>query len=190
MNGWTLLLFRPNSEADLDSFLPYADLKRHGLRPTIFASMNIQRSTPALCAFFLATAMHAQTEPLFAGAEPLDSCVVELPLTYAKKDKERYTQAARYLEDVELIHMTYDKKTKAASYTRVFVVVMTAKDGTEYVYVESAKDHLSMGGAKTATFPKFAPNTERYYNATCFDAQLAAHPELEALVKEVGGRPE
>jgi hypothetical protein len=116
--------------------------------------------------------------------------VVELPLTYAKKDKERYTQAARYLEDVELIHMTYDKKTKAASYTRVFVVVMTAKDGTEYVYVESAKDHLSMGGAKTATFPKFAPNTERYYNATCFDAQLEAHPELEALVKEVGGRPE
>jgi len=65
---------------------------------------------------------------------------------------------------------------------------MTAKDGSGFVYVESAKDHLSMGGTKTATFPKYAPSTERYYNATCFDAQLAAHPELGALVKEVGGR--
>ena len=136
--------------------------------------MNIQRLTPTLYAFLLASAMHAQEQALFAGAELLDSCVVELPLTYAKKDKEHYTQAARYLEDVELIHLKYDKKTKTASYTRVFVVVMSAKDGSEYVYVESTKDPLSMGGAKTATFPKYAPNVERYYNAACFDAQLAA----------------
>jgi len=80
--------------------------------------MNSQRLAPTLCAFFLAAAMHAQTQPFFAGAEQIDSCVVELPLSYAKKDKERYTQAARFLEDVELIHLSYDKKTKTARYTR------------------------------------------------------------------------
>ena len=30
----------------------------------------------------------AQSKPLFPGAELLDTCVVELPLTYAKKGRE------------------------------------------------------------------------------------------------------
>jgi hypothetical protein len=123
------------------------------------------------------------TPPLFPGAEHLESCVVDLPLTYAKKDKERYTQAARGLKDVELVYLTVDKKTKVASYSLVYVVVATFKDGDHYVYLESPKDHLNVSGAKTALFLEYTPRV-RFYNATCFDAQLSAHPELKSVVQE------
>ncbi|MFZ1689336.1 MAG: hypothetical protein WAU70_18080, partial [Flavobacteriales bacterium] len=84
------------------------------------------------CALTNAAPCQAQSKPLFEGAELLDSCAVDLPLTYAKKDKERYTQAARYLENEELIYLTVDKKTGTASYARVYVVVDMSKDSTEY----------------------------------------------------------
>ncbi|MCC7500980.1 MAG: hypothetical protein IT229_00530, partial [Flavobacteriales bacterium] len=116
--------------------------------------------------------------------EHMDSCVVELPLTYAKKDKERYTQAARFLEDVELIYLSYDKKTKAATYTRVYVVAESSKDGGDFVYIENAKDHLVMDGLKQAFFPRFNASKERFYNADCFDAHIATHPELKGMLKE------
>ncbi|MBK6774368.1 MAG: hypothetical protein IPG74_00485 [Flavobacteriales bacterium] len=54
-------------------------------------------ATITACTLACAQPCQAQNKPLFEGAEVLDSCLVELPLTYAKKDKERYTQAARYL---------------------------------------------------------------------------------------------
>jgi hypothetical protein len=144
-----------------------------------------------LLAFTLLTYLHpgqttaqSTTPPLFPGAEHLESCLVDLPLTYAKKDKERYTQAARGLKDVELVYLTVDKKTKVARYSRVYVVVATFNDGDHYVYVESVKDHLNVSGAKTALFPKYTPSRERFYKATCFDAQLSAHPELKGVVQE------
>ena len=125
-----------------------------------------------------------QSKPLFEGAELLDSCVVELPLSYAKKDKERYTQAARFLEGEELIYAVLDKKSGRANCTRVFVVVETSKDGSEVVYLESSDQHMRMDGLKQAYFPKFKPSTERFYSADCFDRRLLAHPELKAHVVE------
>ena len=125
-------------------------------------------------------ALRAQRgKPLFPGAELLDSCVVDLPLTYAKKDKERYTQAARFLEDQELVYAVRDKKTHRMNCTHVFVVVETTKDGNEFVYVENAEQHLRMDGMKQAYFPQFKPATERFYSADCFARQVSAHPELK-----------
>ena len=129
------------------------------------------------------TGAYAQQPPLFPGAEVLDTCVVDLPLTYAKKDKARYTEAARRLEDVELILLIYNKKTAKASYQRVYAVVFAGKSGEEFVYVESSEDHHSMGGTKRAIFPKYAPKTSRYYDAACFDRQLAAQSELQSTVQ-------
>lgn len=148
--------------------------------------IRLRTSLAALTLIFFAFQGQAQSapKPLFEGAEHLDSCVVELPLTYAKKDKDRYTQAARYLEDVELIYLTHDKKTHNTNYSRVYVVVMTAKDGAESVYLESTRDHMVMGGAKQAVFPQFKPSTQRFYNAECFDRQLITHPELKDRLKE------
>lgn len=122
--------------------------------------------------------------PLFAGAERLDSCLVELPLTYAKKDKERYTQAARFLEGEELIYAVLDKRTKKVNCTRVFVVVERSADSTEVVYIETADQHLQMDGVKQAWFPKFKAASERFYSAECFDTRLSEHPELKEHVLE------
>lgn len=130
----------------------------------------------------------AQKKPLVQGAELLDTCAVELPLTYAKKDKERYTQAARFLEGEELIYAVLDKKTKVLNCTRVFVVVERSSDSTEVVYIETADQHMQMDGLKQAWFPKFKATSERFYSAECFDKQLAAHPDLKARVVE--GRAE
>ena len=123
-------------------------------------------------------------KPLVPGAEALDTCTVELPLTYAKKDKERYTQAARFLEGEELIYAVLDKKTKKLNCTRVFVVVERSADSTEVVYIETADQHMQMDGLKQAWFPKFKSASERFYSAECFDKQLAAHPELKDRVFE------
>ncbi|MFZ1688238.1 MAG: hypothetical protein WAU70_12485, partial [Flavobacteriales bacterium] len=94
------------------------------------------------------------------------------------------TQAARYLENEELIYLTVDKKTGTASYARVYVVVDMSKDSTEYVYIESTDDHLRMGGSREAVFPKYSPSKQRFYNAACFDAHIGRHPELKAKLKE------
>ena len=80
--------------------------------------------------------------------------------------------------------MSYDKKSKAATYTRVYVVAESTKEGEDFVYIENAKDHLVMDGVKQAFFPRFKASTERFYNADCFDAHMAAHPDLKEVVKE------
>lgn len=141
----------------------------------------------ALLVFLLTTAMaaHAQRKPLFAGADKLEACTVDLPLTYAKKDKERCVQAARFLEDQELIYAIRDKATGRMNCTRVFVVVEKAADGGEYVYVEEGAQRMRPDGLKQAWFPKFKPASERFYNATCFDAQVEAHPELKEVLVEM-----
>lgn len=126
----------------------------------------------------------AQDKPLFAGEPLLDTCRVDLPLTYAKADKERYVQAAHFLEDQELVYLRFDKKTGKATYTRVYVMVEKTKDGEDYVYLETAEDHLRMGGAKQAFFPRYNKRIERFYDAGCFDAQVAQHPELKDVVSE------
>ena len=129
--------------------------------------------------------VHAQRKPLFPGADMLETCTVDLPLTYAKKDKERCVQAARFLEDQELIYAIRDKATGRMNCTRVFVVVEKAADGGEYVYVEEAAQRMRPDGLKQAWFPKFKPASERFYNATCFDAQVQAHPELKEVLVEM-----
>ena len=137
-----------------------------------------------VCALACPFVSRAQSRSLFPGDDRLDTCVVELPLTYAKKDKERYTQAARFLEGDELIYAVLDKKTKKVNCTRVFVVVELSNDGTEVVYIETADQHMRMDGLKQAWFPKFKPSSERFYSAECFDERLAAHPELWERVVE------
>ena len=121
---------------------------------------------------------------MFPGAEHFDTCVVELPLTYAKKDKERYMQAARFLEGEELIYITAVRKSGTASYARVFVVVEIAKDGSESVHIQRAADQMRTDGVKQAVFPKFTPSEQRFYNATCLDARSERHADLTALLKE------
>lgn len=133
----------------------------------------------------MAAVAHAQRKPLFPGAHKLEACTVDLPLTYAKKDKERCVQAARFLEDQELVYAIRDKATGRMNCTRVFVVVEKAADGGEYVYVEEAAQRMRPDGLKQAWFPKFKPASERFYNATCFDAQMAAHPELKEQLVEM-----
>ncbi|MBS1580672.1 MAG: hypothetical protein JST66_00575 [Bacteroidetes bacterium] len=129
---------------------------------------------------------HAQDAPLFPGEPLLDTCRVDLPLTYSKADKERYVQAARFLEDQELAYLRFDKKKGAATYTRVYVMVETSKDGSEVVYLETTDDHMRMGGAKQAFFPRYNKRTERFYQADCFDRQVAQHPELKEILTESG----
>lgn len=144
------------------------------------------RSAAVIVAFAGMAVVRAQDAPLFPGEPLLDTCRVELPLTYSKADKERYMQAARFLEDQELVYLRFDKKKGAATYTRVYVMVETSKDGSEIVYLETTDDHLRMGGAKQAFFPRYNKRTERFYQADCFDRQVAQHPELKAILAESG----
>ena len=139
-------------------------------------------------AFALSGPVHACAQrpaaPLFPGEEGLHTCTVELPLTYQAKDKERYLQAARFMEDQELIYLQYDKRTKKAGYMRVFVVVDASKGGEPLVYLERAEDRMKVGGLKETFFPKFKPGSQRFYNAECFDKATAADPTMGGILEE------
>jgi len=137
----------------------------------------------AIAAVLLCSNVRGQNKPLFKGAELLDSCVVELPLTYARKDNERCTQAARALENEELIYLDYDKRSGTATYSRVYVVAETVK-GQDFVYLERPDVHAQVDGPRQAFFPKFTAKSQRFYRARCFDAQVAHHPELKQVLKE------
>lgn len=159
-----------------------------GVERSPWANFAPMKNLLLLCcssAWIASTALaQAQQKPLFDGAGILDSCVVELPLTYAKRDKERYTQAARFLEGEELIYAVRDRRSGKVNCTRVFVVVETAKDGEDVVYLETSEQHMRMDGMKQAFFPQFKASSERFYNAACFDEHLSAHPELRVHLIE------
>lgn len=139
---------------------------------------------PLLFSALLSGAPQTPTKPLFPGDEALNSCVVELPLTYAARDRERYIQAAKFLEDQELVLVTWDRKAGTGTYQRVFVVAETMKDGSTSVYLEHAADRMKSGGLKEALFPRIKPATQRFYNAACFDEQVAVDSALQSLLTE------
>lgn len=132
---------------------------------------------------FLSTGAWAQETSLFIGSEGLDSCLVELPLDYASKNEQKLEAAARKLADIELVHLTSDKRS-GVTYTRVYVVVERTPAGSTFVFLESPADHLRTSGSKTAQFIKYEPKKQRFYRASCFDAVLANDAELRVLIKE------
>ena len=126
--------------------------------------------------------VHAQGVPLFPGEEYLDSCVVDLPFSAEKKVRQQDIEAARALEEQELVYLTYDKKEKKSRCTRVYVMIDTNDDGSESMYLETTVEHRRADGDKQVYLPKYKANSERFYDAQCFDRALIAHPEVNEYV--------
>ena len=141
------------------------------------------RSSIILFLSLLSVQLIAQNKPLFEGSEKLDQCLVDLPLDYATKNEERLHQAAKKLENSELIYLAFDKKS-GVSYQRVFVVTESVK-GSTYVFLLSPEDHAKTGGTKRAMFVGYKPKKHRFYNAACFDQVVASDPELESRLKKL-----
>jgi hypothetical protein len=156
--------------------------------PSIFAHMIPRPSALAVLLMFAAACVsstaRAQEEPLFPGADHLDTCLVDLPFSSAKKVKPEQIEAARLLEEQELVYFTFDKKKNKGLYTRVYVMIDANDDGSEYMYLETSEDHRAKNGMKQSFMPKFSPRSERFYDAQCFDRELVAHPELKSNVAE------
>lgn len=129
-----------------------------------------------------ASFVHAQGKPIFPGAERLDSCTVDLPLTYRKKDEVRYMAAATALKEQELIYLRYHRKRKRATLQRVYVVAKHTNDGREYVFLEGTDSHHRVGTTTEVIFPAYRKKNERFYTAACFDAKLAANPDLRTVI--------
>lgn len=146
--------------------------------------MQLPLLIAATFASLLAATEQDTPKPLFPGDGSLASCVVDLPLTYAPRDRERYMQAAKFLEDQELVLVTWDRKAGKGSYQRVFVMTEAMKDGTTAVYLEHAADRLKSGGMKEAWFPRIKPATQRFYDAQCFDEQVAVDSALSTVLSE------
>jgi len=124
----------------------------------------------------------AQDSELFPHAQLLDTCQVELTFTTGRKVKAEYIEAARALEEQELIYLSYDKKKNKGIYTRVYVMIDENDDGSESMYLETSEDHRSKDGAQQSFMPKYNAHDERFYDAQCFDREVAAFPELNDSV--------
>ncbi|MCC3156221.1 hypothetical protein LJ737_03180 [Hymenobacter sp. 15J16-1T3B] len=121
---------------------------------------------------------------LFPGEQQLNSCALDLPLTYLKKDMPAAVRAARAHQNEPLVLVSYNPQTHQISAQRVFVRVFTqAKTGKEVIYQEAAAEQHLPSGARKGLFTRLNPQTDRYYRAACFDETVAATPALQQLLQ-------
>lgn len=69
-------------------------------------------------------------------------------------------------------------------------MIDTNEDGAESMYLETSEEHRRTDGLKQSYLPNFKANTERFYDAQCFNLALIEHPELkEEVVMAVAEKP-
>ena len=125
-----------------------------------------------------------QEKELFIGENKLSSCKADIPLSYSSKERQMYIDKAKKYKDIELVFLTYNKKSKSMSYSTYFIIVDERFDKT-FVYFETPENHNKISGNKQAIFRATNTNKNRYYTLECFDKILEENPELkELMIKE------
>ena len=127
--------------------------------------------------------LFGQEIELFLGENKLNSCRLDIPLTYKKKHRTEYIKAAKENKDVELVLLRYDKKTKKVKYSTYYIVAIKRENET-LVYLETTDNHASDDGQINALFVQFKPKYDRFYTADCFKNVLAENPSLKEKIKK------
>lgn len=125
-----------------------------------------------LIIFILAipTLIFAQTsEDLFKGESLLKDCLADIPLTYKKKDLDKYLNAADKYKNIEIIFLHIDKKTRKIQYERYFVEKFEKND-FRTVYLRKPENMSS--DKPEMIFPPYNSKWDRFYIAECFDKKI------------------
>lgn len=125
----------------------------------------------------------AQEVELFPGEGKLNDCKIETPMSlyYKTKDKAAFIQKAKQYKDTELVLLTYNKKTKTATYKSYYLVVDERKEQV-FVYLESPESHKEISGNKQAVFLSDNPKNERFYVLECLLKTVSENPELKTII--------
>lgn len=136
-----------------------------------------------LLAFTISIRTYGQDSELFTGEYKLNSCKVDIPLTYKNKDKPTYIKGAKENKDTELVLLSYNKKTKKATYSIYYIVVDEIK-GEVFVYLETPETHNLTTGEKQSIFSPFKVKYDRFYKADCFMKIINDNPDLNEIIKK------
>lgn len=137
----------------------------------------------SLCATLLFFSMTTDgNEELFANESKLNSCRLDIPLTYGKRDDKIVAEKAQTLKGKELVLLRYDKKSKEVTYKRYYLESET-KGSTIYNYLIARKNYLE--NKKTVLFLNYKSKYDRFYLSECFDEIVSADDILKKTLKEV-----
>lgn len=150
-----------------------------------FKKIILMKNIFIIISIFLIHKSYGQDTELFPGENKLSSCQTKISITsyYKTKDKNSYIQKLKEFKDIEIVLLTYNKKTKTAKYTNYYIVVDEKSDHT-FVYLETPEDHKKLSGKKQAFFISDNPKTERFYVFDCFLKTISDNAELKEIIQQ------
>ncbi len=110
----------------------------------------------------------------------LDSCRLNIPLTYSKKDSKIVHEKAKELKGQELVLLHFDKKTSEISYKRYYLESEYNADSkliANYLIIPSKYENYLKGDINVV-FLKYKSKYDRFYKSTCFDSIMAKHKDI------------
>lgn len=144
--------------------------------------MRFRYTTALIILIILTTTGYSQTSELFPGASKLASCKVDIPLTYKKKDRERYIKGATENKNIELVLLKYNKRTKKLSCAKYYLDVYETANKT-FVIAEKPENHIHGHSPKIVEFIDMNPKYDCFYKAKCFKEILSKNKELRETIK-------
>ncbi len=120
---------------------------------------------------------YSQNEELFKGENLLDTCKLNIPLTYKKKDMKVCAITGNEYKDKEIILLRYDIEKNELSYSPCYIVV-----DDKFIYFETPEMHASTSLERKAIFLNYNPNKQRFYDAACFKNILEQNIELKSII--------
>lgn len=136
----------------------------------------------ALTLAFTATSFTGKKGEPFEGYAKLDDCKEEIPLYYATKKKGPLLEAAKRLQDVEIVLVTTERKA-LPTYKYYYLIISDAIDGQTAVLVDS-KDYKSDSAQKSVLFLGYKKRKHFFYRADCFNEKLNGDSELAKKLKK------
>lgn len=122
----------------------------------------------------------AKKGELFNGDNLLDSCRLNIPLTYSKKNSKIVHKKAKELKGEELVLLQFNKKTQDVTYKRYYlesVLTIDSKSIANYLIIPSKYDDYLKGDIEVV-FLKYQSKYDRFYKSTCFDSIMVLHKEI------------
>ncbi len=94
-------------------------------------------------------------------------CLLDIPLTYKKKDELKMSKAVEELKGKELVYVSYNKK-KGGIVSENYFLVSTIKGGKTFNYLVPAKDYKA-GNLSKAVFVDYSEKRNAFFLLECYE---------------------
>lgn len=130
----------------------------------------------ALSIAFATTSFTSKKGDPFEGYSKLEDCKEAIPLYYATNKKGPLLEAAKRLQDIEIVLVTTNKKA-LPSYAYYYLIFREGIDGQTAALVDS-KDYKTESPEKSVLYLGYKEKKHFFYRADCFNEKLKSDAEL------------